>query len=105
MQIESPDPINAGGFGNFGLGSDGFIWDNRAAHVRKLDPETGKVLQQYPLQTSSSYDNLISYDGNFWAGGGPASVREYCRASRYTDGKMAEPKHRRSYGDCEERRI
>ena len=73
VQIETPDPINTGGLGNFGLGSDGFIWDNRAAHVRKLDPETGKVLQQYPLQTSSSYDNLISYDGNFWAGGGPSS--------------------------------
>jgi virginiamycin B lyase len=72
VHIESPNPINAGGFSNFGLGSDGFIWTNQAGHVQKLDPETGKVLQQYPLQTSSSYDNLISYDGNFWAGGGPA---------------------------------
>ena len=61
-----------GGFSNFGLTSDGSIWSNQAGHVQKLDPETGKVLQQYPLQTSSSYDNLISYDGNFWAGGGPA---------------------------------
>jgi virginiamycin B lyase len=72
VHIESPNPINAGGFSNFGLTSDGFIWSNQAARVQKLDPGTGKVLQQYPLQTSSSYDNLISYDGNYWAGGGPA---------------------------------
>jgi streptogramin lyase len=72
VHIGSPNPINAGGFSNFGLTPDGFIWTNQARQVQKIDPETGKVLERYPLQTSSSYDNLISYDGNFWAGGGPA---------------------------------
>jgi virginiamycin B lyase len=65
-------PIAGGGIGNFGLGSDGFIWNNSGGQVQKLDPETGKALQQYPLQTTSSYDNLLSYDGNYWAGSGPA---------------------------------
>jgi streptogramin lyase len=41
--------------------------------VTKLDPLTGKVLKEYPLQTNSSYDNLISYDGKYWAGSGPAN--------------------------------
>jgi virginiamycin B lyase len=72
VHLESPEPLNTSFFSNFSLASDGFIWNNKAAHVQKLDPVTGKVLQQYPLQTSSSYDSLISDDGHFWAGGGPS---------------------------------
>jgi virginiamycin B lyase len=70
VRIESPVPLNAPGFGNFGLAPDGFIWDSRDFHVRKHDPQTGKILQQYPLQVSFSYDNLISADGKFYGGGG-----------------------------------
>jgi len=39
---------------------DGYVWDSRDYNVRKIDPETGKVLQRYPLQVSFSYDSLIS---------------------------------------------
>jgi virginiamycin B lyase len=70
VRIESSVPLNAPGFGNFGLAPDGSIWDSRDFQVRKLDPETGKILQKYPLQVSFSYDNLISDDGNFYGGGG-----------------------------------
>ncbi len=63
-------PLNAPGFGNFSLTADGSVWDSRDFHVRKIDPETGKILKEYPLQCSFSYDNLISADGKYFAGGG-----------------------------------
>jgi virginiamycin B lyase len=70
VHIDSSVPLNAPGFGNFALAPDGSIWDSRDFQVRKIDPETGKILQTYPLQVSFSYDNLISEDGNFYGGGG-----------------------------------
>jgi streptogramin lyase/mono/diheme cytochrome c family protein len=72
MQVHIDDtvPVNAPGFGNFAITPDGYVWDSRDDHVRKIDPETGKVVQRYPLQTSFSYDSLISDDGNYWGGGG-----------------------------------
>jgi streptogramin lyase len=73
VRIESATPINAPSFGNFTLDKDGFVWDARANRVVQLDPETGKIVKQFPLQTVSSYDNLISYDGKYWAGSGPAN--------------------------------
>jgi virginiamycin B lyase len=70
VKIESPVPLNAPGFGNFAMTSDGAVWDSRDSHVRKIDSETGKILKEYPLQCSFSYDSLISADGKYWAGGG-----------------------------------
>ena len=49
---------------------DGFVWDSRDNNVRKIDPETGKIVQRWPLQVSFSYDNLISADGKYFGGGG-----------------------------------
>jgi streptogramin lyase len=72
VRIASPTPINAPSFGNFTLDADGFVWDAHDHKVTKLDPMTGKVLKEWPLQTSSSYDNTISYDGRYWSGSGPA---------------------------------
>ncbi len=73
VRIESATPINAPSFGNFTLDAEGFVWDARANKVVRLDPATGKAVREYPLQTNSSYDNLISYDGKYWAGSGPAN--------------------------------
>jgi len=73
VRIDSAIPLNAPSFGNFAMTADGFVWDSRAGHVRKIDPETGNIVQQYPLQTNSSYDSLISYDGKYWGGSGPAN--------------------------------
>jgi streptogramin lyase/mono/diheme cytochrome c family protein len=70
IHIDDPVPLNAPGFGNFSMTQDGYIWDSRDNNVRKIDPETGKVLQRYPLQVSFSYDNLISPDGKYYGGGG-----------------------------------
>jgi virginiamycin B lyase len=70
VHIEDAVPVNAPGFGNFAMTRDGFVWDSRDDHVRKIDPETGKTIQRFPLQVSFSYDSLISADGNYWGGGG-----------------------------------
>ncbi len=70
VHIEDAVPVNAPGFGNFAMTPDGFVWDSRNDHVRKIDPETGKTVQRYPLQASFSYDSLISADGNYWGGSG-----------------------------------
>jgi streptogramin lyase len=71
--IESKTPINAPSFGNFTLDSEGFVWDGRANRIVKMDPMTGKVLKEWPLQANSTYDNTISYDGKYWGGSGPAN--------------------------------
>jgi streptogramin lyase/mono/diheme cytochrome c family protein len=71
VSIQVPQPLNVAGFSNFALAPDGFIWDNQDNQVRKIDPSTGKIVQQYPNQVKFSYDNMISADGNYWAGGGP----------------------------------
>jgi len=73
VRIESKTPLNAPSFGNFTLDADGFVWDARANRIVKMDPETGKVLKEWPLQANSSYDNTISYDGKYWSGSGPAN--------------------------------
>lgn len=73
VRIESKTPLNAPSFGNFTLDADGFVWDARANRIVKMDPDTGKVLKEWPLQANSSYDNTISYDGKFWGGSGPAN--------------------------------
>jgi streptogramin lyase/mono/diheme cytochrome c family protein len=73
VRIESTTPINAPSFGNFTLDAEGNVWDARANRIAKLDPTTGKVLKEWPLQANSSYDNAISYDGRYWGGSGPAN--------------------------------
>ncbi|MGH9678664.1 MAG: c-type cytochrome, partial [Candidatus Acidiferrales bacterium] len=70
VHIPSSVPLNAPGFGNFSLTPDGYVWDSRDYMVRKIDPKTGDVVKTWPLQVGFSYDNLISYDGNYYGGGG-----------------------------------
>jgi streptogramin lyase/mono/diheme cytochrome c family protein len=71
VRIASPTPINAPSFGNFTMDAEGFVWDAHDNRVTQLDPLTGKVLKEWPLQARSSYDNTISYDGRYWGGSGP----------------------------------
>ena len=86
--IESRTPINAPSFGNFTLDADGFVWDARANRIVKLDPDTGKVLKEWPLQANSSYDNTISYDGRYWGGSGPANWGNTVEMLEIETGKM-----------------
>ncbi|MBI3940520.1 MAG: carboxypeptidase regulatory-like domain-containing protein, partial [Acidobacteria bacterium] len=70
VRVETDAPVNSPGFGNFGLAPDGSIWNTAGGAVLKIDPETGKIVKKYPFKRiRSTYDNLISQDGNFWAGG------------------------------------
>ena len=103
--IASKTPINAPSFGNFTLDAEGFVWDARADRVAKMDPETGKVVQEWPLQANSSYDNTISYDGRYWGGSGPANWGNTVEMLDIETGKMAEFEQRRSHDDRETRRV
>jgi hypothetical protein len=64
VHIESPNPINAGGFSNFGLTPDGFIWTNQASQVQKLDPETAKVHRPIFVDRASVEAGLRYMDGH-----------------------------------------
>jgi len=70
VAIAASVPLNAPAFGNFAISRDGYVWNSADNYVQKIDPETGKVVQQYPLQANMSYDNLISADGNYYGAGG-----------------------------------
>ncbi|MGH9784538.1 MAG: hypothetical protein ACRD88_10155, partial [Terriglobia bacterium] len=80
MRVESGRPINTPGFGNFAMAPDGSVWHSergpgRTGAVMKIDPSSGtaQIVGRYPLsKVASSYDNIVSHDGNFWAGGSPA---------------------------------
>jgi virginiamycin B lyase len=88
VPIPVPEPLNVAGFSNFALAPDGFVWDNQDYHVRKIDPATGKILQQFPNQVEFSYDNMISADGNYWAGGGPPGYGNTAERLDIRTGKM-----------------
>jgi streptogramin lyase len=88
LPIQVPEPLNVAGFSNFALAPDGFIWDNQDNLVRKIDPTTGKILQEYASPVKFSYDNLISADGNYWAGGGPPGYGNTAERLDLRTGKM-----------------
>jgi streptogramin lyase/mono/diheme cytochrome c family protein len=68
------EPLNTPGLGNFSIGPDGTIWFARNKAVQKFDSKTGKLLERVPftIDLASPYDNIITDDGNLWAGGSPA---------------------------------
>ena len=98
MPIETRTPINSPGFSNFNLGADGNVWIAEAGQsangaVIRIDPSSGvaKVVKQYPLTvTRSTYDSIISQDGNFWAGGSAAGGGNSAELLDIRTGKMLE---------------
>ena len=88
------------GFGNFSMTPDGYVWDSRDFNVRKIDPETGKVVQRYPLQVSFSYDNLISADGKYYGGGGLPAWGNTIERMDLSTGEWIK-QTRRAHGDRE----
>ena len=74
VHLERPELFpNSPGLGNMELSPDGFVWsglNGSAGGVKKIDPETGKIVQNFPFE-GASYDSLISKDGRYWAGGSP----------------------------------
>jgi streptogramin lyase/mono/diheme cytochrome c family protein len=69
------EPLNTPGLGNFSIGPDIGVWFARNKAVQKFDSKTGKLLERVPFTADNNanpYDNIITDDGNFWAGGAPA---------------------------------
>lgn len=81
-------PINSPGFNNFALAPDGYIWYTDDYAAVKIDPETGNFLQKFPMKAPSTYDNAISYDGNWWAGGSPPGGGNSAQLLNIKTGKM-----------------
>jgi virginiamycin B lyase len=71
VSVGAPFPINSAALADFDLTPDGFIWASLGGghSVEKIDPETGKVAQKFPMGVPFSYDGIVSEDGHFWAGG------------------------------------
>ena len=71
VSVAAPFPINSAGMADFDLTPDGFIWTSMGGGyaAEKIDPETGRMVQKFPMKVPFSYDGIISQDGNFWAGG------------------------------------
>ena len=66
----TPRPYNSPMGGNWVVAPDGYIWKARSSLVVKVDPETGRYLEQYPLQhATGTYGSAVSKDGNFFGGG------------------------------------
>jgi len=73
--IAGNEPLNTPGLGNFSIGPDYNIWFARNKAVQKFDSKTGKLIERVPFTSTNNanpYDNIITDDGNFWAGGAPA---------------------------------
>ena len=69
------EPLNTPGLGNFSIGPDSGVWFARNKAVQKFDSKTGKLLGRVPFtftNNANPYDNIITDDGRYWAGGAPA---------------------------------
>jgi streptogramin lyase len=61
--------------GNMGLSPDGTVWRTNRYNIDMFDPETGKVIKQYPLHLiPSTYGNFLSWDGRYFGGGGNEGI-------------------------------
>ncbi len=62
--------VMPGWSGNMEMDPEGFIWRTNRGKIHKIDPETGKSVQQFQMQRArSTYGNFISWDGKYFAGG------------------------------------
>lgn len=67
---------NSPGFSNFAMGPEGYVYETLRNEegqqgVVKIDRDTGEIVRHYPLERwSGAYDNIVSLDGRYWAGGG-----------------------------------
>jgi virginiamycin B lyase len=76
IAIPGQEPLNTPGVGNFSIGPDGGIWFARNKAVQKFDSKTGQLLERVPftINLANPYDNIVTDDGNFWAGGAAAQA-------------------------------
>ena len=64
--------INSSGFSNFAMDKNGFAYEtDDHGEIIKVDTRTGEVKKfKFPGKVQGTYDNLITPDGKYWAGGG-----------------------------------
>jgi len=66
----SPLPVNTPMGGNWVVAPDGYIWKARESMVVKVDPETGRYVETYPIKNvTGTYGSAVSWDGKYFAGG------------------------------------
>jgi streptogramin lyase/mono/diheme cytochrome c family protein len=90
--IDTGTPLNVGAWGNFALATDGYIWSELGkSAIVKMDAKSGRILKSYPLtRNPPPADNLISKDGQFWAGGAPTMGSNTGMILDIQSGKMYE---------------
>ncbi len=90
--IPSEAPVNSPMGGNLTVAPDGFVWKAQQKAVLKFDPQTGKVVQRIPftINLDSPYDNIITDDGNFWAGGSASGGGDSMEILDIRTGKLTE---------------
>ncbi len=74
IPLPSAARLNTPMGGNLTVGPDGVIWHAQDKAVAKFNSKTGKLLERVPftVDLNSPYDNIITADGAFWAGGSAA---------------------------------
>jgi streptogramin lyase/mono/diheme cytochrome c family protein len=75
IPLPSQAPMNAPMGGNLTASPDGsVIWHAQDKAVAKFDSKTGKLLERVPftINLNAPYDNIVTDDGNLWAGGSAA---------------------------------
>jgi len=69
----------------------GAAWLMRASAGAGQARGTAQIVARYPLtKVASTYDNIVSQDGNFWAGGSPAGPGNSIELLDIRTGKMLE---------------
>ena len=89
--IPSEAPINSPMGGNLTVAPDGYIWKAQGGAVLKFD-QAGKIVTKIPftVKLDSPYDNIISDDGNYWAGGSAAGGGDTMELLDIRTGKLTE---------------
>jgi streptogramin lyase len=77
--------------GNLTVAPDGYIWKAQGGAVLKFD-QAGKIVQRIPftVKLDSPYDNIVSDDGNYWAGGSAAGGGDTMELLDIRTGKLTE---------------
>jgi virginiamycin B lyase len=90
--LPSEAPLNAPMGGNLTLGPDGSVWHAQDKAVARFDSKTGKLLERVPftINLNAPYDNIVTDDGNFWAGGSAGGGGDSIELMDTRTGKLLE---------------
>jgi virginiamycin B lyase len=70
FHIDTDNPPNSPGFSNFHIDPEGYVWETIRNGVVKIDKSNGEIVKHFPFKRlNGTYDNILSADGHYWAGG------------------------------------